>query len=43
MLKGRTRSTAAKCFFEILVLKSKDIIETKQTQPYGDIIISKSV
>ena len=36
---GKTRLDAARWFFELLVLKSKDFVELEQTQPYADICI----
>ncbi|KAI3919553.1 hypothetical protein MKX01_018376 [Papaver californicum] len=37
ILEGRTRRESAKLFYEILVLKSMDMINAKQEAPYGDI------
>ncbi len=42
MLEGRQRITAARCFYELLVLKSKDLVTVEQAEPYGDIIIGSS-
>jgi cohesin complex subunit SCC1 len=42
MLKGRKATVAAKTFFEILVLTSKDLIDVYQEKPYNDIIIKKT-
>ncbi|KAJ3305976.1 sister chromatid cohesion protein 1 [Kappamyces sp. JEL0829] len=35
-----TRSNAAKLFFEVLVLKSKDLVQVSQSAAFGDIAIS---
>lgn len=36
---GKTRLDAARWFFEVMVLKTKDFVELKQAQPYADILI----
>ncbi|KAF0985004.1 hypothetical protein FDP41_000043 [Naegleria fowleri] len=41
MLKGRKRQTAARCFYETLVLKSKGLIDVSQSEPFGEILIKK--
>ncbi|KNC97866.1 uncharacterized protein SPPG_06860 [Spizellomyces punctatus DAOM BR117] len=33
------RTEAARLFFELLVLKTKDIVDVEQQEPYGDIVI----
>lgn len=42
MLKGRSKKVASQYFFECLVLKSKDIIQVEQNEPFGDILITKT-
>jgi len=42
MLVGRKPLTAARTFFEILVLTSKDLIDVYQETPYDDIKIKKT-
>lgn len=42
LLQGRKKGTAAKCFYELLMLKSKDLIDVKQEEPFGDITITKT-
>ncbi|KAK1413349.1 hypothetical protein QVD17_35121 [Tagetes erecta] len=37
MLQGKTRKVCSRMFFETLVLKSCDLIDVKQDEPYGDI------
>uniref|UniRef100_A0A0D9W6H2 Rad21/Rec8-like protein N-terminal domain-containing protein n=1 Tax=Leersia perrieri TaxID=77586 RepID=A0A0D9W6H2_9ORYZ len=39
-LEGTKRKTSARFFYETLILKSNDLIEVNQEQPYKDIIIS---
>ncbi|KAG2370631.1 hypothetical protein C9374_005983 [Naegleria lovaniensis] len=41
MLQGRKRQTAARCFYETLVLKSKGLIDVAQSEPFGEILIRK--
>jgi len=41
MLKGRKRQTAARCFYETLVLKSKGLIDVSQEKPFAEIKIIK--
>lgn len=41
MLKGKKRQTAARCFYETLVLKSKGLIDVSQSEPFGEIVINK--
>ena len=42
LVRNKKRSTVAQTFFECLVLKSRNVIDLHQEQPYGDIIISKT-
>jgi len=42
MVSGKPRKTVVGTFFEILVLKSRNIIDVKQSTPYGDILITKT-
>eukprot|EP01100_Stratorugosa_tubuloviscum_P002797 TRINITY_DN1661_c0_g1_i1.p1 TRINITY_DN1661_c0_g1~~TRINITY_DN1661_c0_g1_i1.p1 ORF type:complete len:657 (+),score=301.52 TRINITY_DN1661_c0_g1_i1:7-1977(+) len=42
LIRGKSRRTIAISFFELLVLKSRNYIQTQQVEPYGDIIISKT-
>jgi len=42
MVAGKKRITAARCFYEVLVLKTKNFIDVKQDAPYADITITKS-
>ncbi|XP_058782760.1 sister chromatid cohesion 1 protein 3 [Vicia villosa] len=37
MLEGKTRKIAARMFFEVLVLKTHDLIDVNQEEPYGDV------
>ncbi|CAI8595754.1 unnamed protein product [Vicia faba] len=37
MLEGKTRKIAARMFFEVLVLKTHDLIDVYQEEPYGDV------
>lgn len=37
LLAGYGRKTAAKMFFEVLVLKTSNFIDVKQEEPYGDV------
>ncbi|KAD5802597.1 hypothetical protein E3N88_13957 [Mikania micrantha] len=37
ILQGKTRKVCSRMFFETLVLKSCDLVDVKQDQPYGDI------
>ncbi|XP_026407543.1 sister chromatid cohesion 1 protein 2-like [Papaver somniferum] len=39
MLEGRTKRESAKLFYEILVLKTLDMINVKQEAPYDDIVL----
>ena len=43
LVENRKRSTVAQTFFELLVLKSRNIVDLKQEQPYGEILITKTV
>jgi chromatin segregation and condensation protein Rec8/ScpA/Scc1 (kleisin family) len=38
---GVSRRTAAACFFEILQLKTWDVIDVQQGEPYGEIHIAQ--
>ncbi|KAJ3312579.1 sister chromatid cohesion protein 1 [Boothiomyces sp. JEL0838] len=38
--ENESKSIAAKVFFELLVLKTKDLVSVKQAEPYGEISIS---
>lgn len=42
MISGKNRKTVVGTFFELLVLKSRGIVDLKQSAPYGDILISKT-
>ncbi|ESW21067.1 hypothetical protein PHAVU_005G038800 [Phaseolus vulgaris] len=37
ILEGKTRHTAARMFFEVLVLQTNRLVDVKQEEPYGDI------
>ncbi|XP_054813722.1 sister chromatid cohesion 1 protein 3-like isoform X1 [Prosopis cineraria] len=37
ILEGKTRKIAARMFFETLVLKSYDLVDVQQEEPYGDV------
>ncbi|GAU43219.1 hypothetical protein TSUD_301060 [Trifolium subterraneum] len=39
ILDGKTRKIAARMFFEVLVLKTHDLIDVKQEEAYGDVSI----
>ncbi|MCL7034111.1 hypothetical protein MKW94_030194 [Papaver nudicaule] len=39
ILEGRTKKESARLFYEVLVLKSLDMINVKQEAPYGDIVV----
>ncbi|CAI9262789.1 unnamed protein product [Lactuca saligna] len=39
ILEGKRRKVCARMFYETLVLKSCDLVEVKQDEPYGDIIL----
>jgi hypothetical protein len=41
--KGATRRFAAQTFRELLILKSWDVVDVKQREPYGDIAIARTV
>lgn len=43
MVKEKDRKLVVGTFFEVLVLKTKDIIEVDQSKAYGDIKITKTV
>jgi chromatin segregation and condensation protein Rec8/ScpA/Scc1 (kleisin family) len=43
MVDGKLRKTVAGTFFELLVLKTMDVIDVRQDQPYGDIFVTKTV
>jgi len=40
---GQPKKVVAGTFFEFLVLKTRNRIDLKQEQPYGDILVSKTV
>jgi len=42
LLRGKPRELVVGCFFECLVLKSKNFIELQQEEPYSDITIIKT-
>ena len=42
LLGSTNKQVAARFFLELLILKTKDIINVQQQEPFGDIIISKS-
>lgn len=42
MLQGRKKSTAARCFYEVLVLKSQSLVTVDQPEHYGDIFIGRT-
>nr|KYP32863.1 Sister chromatid cohesion 1 protein 3 [Cajanus cajan] len=39
ILKGRTKHVAARMFFEVLVLKTNDLLDVQQEQPYDDVTL----
>ncbi|XP_022734391.1 sister chromatid cohesion 1 protein 3-like [Durio zibethinus] len=39
ILEGKTRKICARMFFETLVLKSYELVDVQQEQPYGDITL----
>nr|XP_043611727.1 sister chromatid cohesion 1 protein 3 [Erigeron canadensis] len=39
ILEGKTRKVCSRFFFETLVLKSCDLVDVKQDEPYGDITL----
>ncbi|OMO69797.1 hypothetical protein CCACVL1_19259 [Corchorus capsularis] len=39
ILEGKTRKICARMFFETLVLKSRELVDVRQEQPYGDITL----
>jgi cohesin complex subunit SCC1 len=41
MIEGKKRITAARCFYEVLVLKTKNFIDVRQESPYADIVIRR--
>lgn len=43
MSSGSTRRVAASCFLEILQLKTWDVIDVIQLEPFGDIQINSMV
>ncbi|RDX59867.1 Sister chromatid cohesion 1 protein 3, partial [Mucuna pruriens] len=42
ILKGKTRHIAARMFFEVLVLKTNELVDVQQEEPYGDISLKLS-
>jgi hypothetical protein len=43
LVAGQPKKVVAGTFFEFLVLKTRNRIDLKQEQPYGDILVSKTV
>lgn len=43
MTHGKPRQLAAECFFKLLKLKSMDVVDLQQDEPFADIVISKTV
>jgi hypothetical protein len=43
MVHGHPRRSVAGAFFELLVLKSKGLVDVRQAQPYADIKVTKTV
>jgi hypothetical protein len=41
MLEGKQRVTAARCFYELLVLKTRNFVDVQQDAPYENIIVTK--
>ncbi|CAM8989294.1 unnamed protein product [Rhodiola kirilowii] len=41
-LKGESKTKSAKLFYDLLVLKSRGMVNVQQHKPYGDIQVSKS-
>jgi chromatin segregation and condensation protein Rec8/ScpA/Scc1 (kleisin family) len=41
MVENKKRHVVVGTFFELLVLKSTNVVQVKQDKPYGDIIVSK--
>ncbi|KAK7334781.1 hypothetical protein VNO80_26545 [Phaseolus coccineus] len=39
ILEGKTRHIAARMFFEVLVLQTNRLVDVKQEEPYGDVIL----
>ncbi|XP_039056193.1 sister chromatid cohesion 1 protein 2 isoform X2 [Hibiscus syriacus] len=42
LLEGRTKKASVKVFYEILVLKTKGLVDVQQEDGFGDIIVLKS-
>ncbi|GMI83006.1 hypothetical protein HRI_001969900 [Hibiscus trionum] len=42
LLKGRTKKASAKVFYEILVLKTRGLVDVQQDDGFGDILVLKS-
>ncbi|XVE76677.1 hypothetical protein DITRI_Ditri13aG0000800 [Diplodiscus trichospermus] len=40
ILEGKTRKICARMFFETLVLKSYELVDVRQEQPYGDVTLT---
>lgn len=40
IVQGKSRLNASRWFYELLVLKGRDMIQLQQSSPYGDIKIS---
>ncbi|XVF39019.1 hypothetical protein PTKIN_Ptkin01aG0002100 [Pterospermum kingtungense] len=41
LLKGKTKEASARLFYEMLVLKSKGVVDVKQDTAFGDILVLK--
>ncbi|XVF29866.1 hypothetical protein REPUB_Repub16aG0007400 [Reevesia pubescens] len=41
LLEGRTKKASARLFYEILVLKTKGVVDVKQDTAFGDILVLK--
>eukprot|EP01116_Phalansterium_solitarium_P021990 TRINITY_DN7087_c0_g1_i3.p1 TRINITY_DN7087_c0_g1~~TRINITY_DN7087_c0_g1_i3.p1 ORF type:complete len:519 (+),score=257.64 TRINITY_DN7087_c0_g1_i3:169-1725(+) len=42
LVRGKVRKTVVGTFFELLVLKTRDVVQLEQHQPYGDITVSRT-
>lgn len=42
LVKDQSRKNAISCFYQILVLKTKDLVAVAQDEPFGDIKISRT-
>jgi cohesin complex subunit SCC1 len=43
LIEGKARRTVVGTFFELLVLKTRNVVDLKQKEPYGDILVFKTV